>query len=124
MLWRSQRASGGKSLHLASLLGSGSLEQASSLCIIAMEEEDQAYLEERRSEEDMHQNPNRWATEYENPFKPGWVGHAYHNRPPYHPEFFETLTGPIKEAPNSPRHVLDVGCGTGYIARYFVDPVE
>jgi SAM-dependent methyltransferase len=39
---------------------------------------------------------------------------SYKSRPPYAPETFSFLSGLIADAP---RHVLDVGCGTGKIAR-------
>jgi SAM-dependent methyltransferase len=44
---------------------------------------------------------------------PGIIA-AYHHRPPYPPEVFTVLAGLL---PESPRVVLDVGCGTGDIAR-------
>jgi SAM-dependent methyltransferase len=39
---------------------------------------------------------------------------SYRNRPPYAPEMFDVLSGLIVDAP---RAVLDVGCGTGRVAR-------
>src|SRR5205807_9877502 len=72
----------------------------------------------------MLHKPEQWASEYAKPFQDRSVVEAYRYRPPYPPEVFEILAGLIKAGPQSPRHVLDVGCGTGYIARYFVDPVE
>ena len=46
---------------------------------------------------------------------------AYHHRPPYPVEVFDILAGLLK---GEPRHVLDVGCGIGYLARPFVEYVE
>lgn len=42
------------------------------------------------------------------------VVEAYRHRPPYPDEVFTILTSPIT---GEPRHVLDVGCSTGYLAR-------
>lgn len=39
---------------------------------------------------------------------------AYHHRPPYPASVFDILVDLIAD---SPRHVLDVGCGTGFLAR-------
>jgi len=39
---------------------------------------------------------------------------SYRNRPPYPPELFDRLDTLIAD---QPRHVLDVGCGTGKVAR-------
>jgi len=72
----------------------------------------------------MLHKPEQWASEYAKPFQDCSVVEAYRYRPPYPPEVFEILAGLIKAGPQSPRHVLDVGCGTGYIARYFVDRAE
>ncbi len=49
------------------------------------------------------------------------VAEAYRYRPPYPAEVFDILTGLIS---GEPRRVLDVGCGTGNIARRLVDLVE
>lgn len=42
---------------------------------------------------------------------------AYQYRPPYPPQTFELLTGLLAD---EPKRVLDVGCGTGFIARPLV----
>ena len=49
------------------------------------------------------------------------VAAAYRNRPPYPAETFTILANLISDAP---RNVLDVGCGTGDIARHMVGLVE
>ena len=49
------------------------------------------------------------------------VVEAYRYRPPYPPEVFDVLTGLIS---TEPCHILDVGCGTGNIARRLVGQVE
>jgi len=41
------------------------------------------------------------------------IARAYHTRPPYPAEFFETL---VKLQPAGPRSILDLGCGTGEVA--------
>ncbi len=46
---------------------------------------------------------------------------AYRYRPPYPAEVFDILAGLVH---GESRRVLDVGCGTGYIARNFVERVE
>jgi SAM-dependent methyltransferase len=51
---------------------------------------------------------------------PGIV-EAYPNRPPYPPDTFDILEALLAGAP---RTVLDVGCGTGDIARYLAPRVE
>jgi predicted TPR repeat methyltransferase len=72
----------------------------------------------------MFHKPEQWASEYAEPFHDRSVVEAYRHRPPYPPEVFDILAGLLNAEPQSPRHVLDVGCGTGYIARYFADRVE
>ena len=51
-------------------------------------------------------------------FKDATVVAAYQYRPEYPPELFEIVASLISDAP---RRVLDVGCGTGYVARRLVD---
>lgn len=72
----------------------------------------------------MLHKPEQWASEYAVPFQDRSVVQAYRHRPPYPPEVFEILVGLIKTEPGSARHVLDVGCGIGYIARSLVEHVE
>ncbi len=72
----------------------------------------------------MLHKPKHWSSEYAEAFQDRSVVGAYRHRPPYPPEVFTILTGLINGEPESPRSVLDVGCGTGYIARYLVDRVE
>src|SRR5579872_4886208 len=69
----------------------------------------------------MLQKPKHLASEYGKQFQDRSIVEAYHHRPPYPDEVFDILAGLIH---NEPRRVLDVGCGTGYIARNFIDCVE
>jgi|SRR5579884_156765 SAM-dependent methyltransferase len=69
----------------------------------------------------MLHKPEQWASEYAEPFQDRSVVEAYRHRPPYPAEVFDILVELIQ---GKPRHVLDVGCGIGYIARYLVDRVE
>jgi SAM-dependent methyltransferase len=58
--------------------------------------------------------PAHLAPEYGAQFQDAAIVAAYHYRPPYPAEVFSLLADLITDAP---RHVLDVGCGTGYVAR-------
>jgi SAM-dependent methyltransferase len=58
--------------------------------------------------------PAHLAPEYGAQFQDAAIVAAYHYRPPYPAEIFPLLADLITDAP---RHVLDVGCGTGYVAR-------
>jgi len=49
------------------------------------------------------------------------VAEAYHHRPPYPNEAIDILTDLIVD---TPRTVLDVGCGTGYLARHLVNRAD
>ena len=69
----------------------------------------------------MVQKPKHLAPKYGEVFKDRSVVEAYHHRPPYPAEVFDVLAGLIVA---EPRNVLDVGCGTGYIARNLVDRVD
>lgn len=69
----------------------------------------------------MIQRPTNLAPQMAETFKDSSVVAAYRYRPAYPPETFEILTGLIT---SKPRRVLDVGCGTGYIARSLVEYVE
>lgn len=63
----------------------------------------------------------QFAREHAESFKDAGVAAAYQHRPPYPAETFDILAGLIR---GEPRHVLDVGCGTGNIARRLVERVE
>jgi SAM-dependent methyltransferase len=69
----------------------------------------------------MIQKPKHLATEYAEQFKDLSMVEAYRYRPPYPAEVFDILAGLLH---GGSRRVLDVGCGTGYIARNFVERVE
>jgi trans-aconitate methyltransferase len=69
----------------------------------------------------MLQKPKHLAPEYGAQFKDLSIVEAYRHRPPYPAETFAILAELIN---GEPRHVLDVGCGTGDIARYLVERVE
>ncbi len=69
----------------------------------------------------MIRKPQQFAPDNAEAFKDHSVVVAYHARPPYPVEVFDILTGLIRSVP--PR-VLDIGCGTGNIARYLVARVE
>lgn len=69
----------------------------------------------------MIQKPEHLAPKYGKQFQDSSIVEAYQHRPPYPMEVFDILTGLVK---GEERRVLDVGCGTGYIARNFVERVE
>lgn len=69
----------------------------------------------------MIHKPKRFASEYAEPFTDRSVVEAYRHRPPYPADVFDVLAELITEAS---RRVLDVGCGTGNIARHLVARVE
>lgn len=69
----------------------------------------------------MLQKPKHLAPEYGEQFKDLSIVEAYRHRPPYPSEIFAILTGLID---GKPRHVLDVGCGTGNIGRSLIEHVE
>jgi ubiquinone/menaquinone biosynthesis C-methylase UbiE len=58
---------------------------------------------------------------YAEAFKDQSVVDAYHLRPPYPPEIFAILAGLMIDEPHA---VLDIGCGSGDIARHIVDVAE
>lgn len=62
----------------------------------------------------MKPKPKHLAPEYGAQFKDQSIVTAYRRRPPYPDETFDILTGLIT---SEPKRVLDVGCGTGYLAR-------
>jgi SAM-dependent methyltransferase len=65
--------------------------------------------------------PKHLGGEYTAQFKDHSVVQAYRYRPPYPPETFEILCTLLTE---EPRVVLDIGCGTGAIARHLIAFVE
>ena len=62
----------------------------------------------------MKSKPKHLAPKYGAQFKDQSIVTAYRRRPPYPDETFDILTGLIA---SEPKRVLDVGCGTGYLAR-------
>lgn len=58
-----------------------------------------------------------WTQENALAFQDKQVAASYHHRPTYPPETFEKLNELI---PDTPRNVLDLGCGTGALARNMV----
>jgi SAM-dependent methyltransferase len=69
----------------------------------------------------MHPKPENYGIHYAESFKDAQVVEAYRYRPPHPQEVFDILTSLITD---SPRVVLDVGAGSGDIARHLVDFVE
>ena len=65
----------------------------------------------------MIRKPAQYGPANAEPFKDRGVVEAYRHRPPYPAEVFEILAGLITGAP---RRILDVGCGTGDLARRLV----
>ena len=69
----------------------------------------------------MQSKPEHFGTEYAETFKDQRVVEVYRYRPPYPAEVFDILAALVVD---EPRHVLDVGAGSGDIARHLVDFVE
>ena len=69
----------------------------------------------------MIQKPKHLGVQYAEVFEDSSVVEAYQYRPSYPMEVFEILSSLIT---NEPRCVLDVGCGTGFLARDLVNYVE
>lgn len=69
----------------------------------------------------MFQKPSFFDSEHAQVFKHQSIAEAYQHRPPYPTEVFAILAGLISE---EPRRVLDVGSGTGNIARNLIEHVE
>jgi SAM-dependent methyltransferase len=65
--------------------------------------------------------PEWFGEKYAAAFQEPGVALAYQYRPPYSEETIAFLGGLIVD---TPRRVLDVGCGTGFIARYLIDQVD
>jgi len=69
----------------------------------------------------MQPKPEHFGTAYAEAFKNQRVVEAYKYRPPYPNQVFDILSALIID---EPRVVLDVGTGTGDIARHLVDVVD
>jgi SAM-dependent methyltransferase len=65
--------------------------------------------------------PRQFTQAYAEAFQDRSVADAYRYRPPYPPDVFGVLLGLIN---TRPRLILDVGCGTGNLARPLVASVE
>jgi SAM-dependent methyltransferase len=65
--------------------------------------------------------PACYGEKYASSFRERSVATAYKHRPPYPDTVIVLLADLIVD---SPRRVLDVGCGTGFIARHLVDMVD
>src|SRR5581483_8631492 len=69
----------------------------------------------------MKPKPGHLGLNYAMQFQDSSIVDVYHHRSPYTAEAIEHLVGLIT---NQPRTVLDVGCGTGDLARRLVERVE
>ena len=69
----------------------------------------------------MQPKPKHLDVDYASQFKDRSIVDAYQHRSPYPAETFEILSGLIVDNPGS---VLDVGCGTGYVAGQLANYVE
>lgn len=65
--------------------------------------------------------PKGLGSEYGDQFRDGSVAAAYPTRPPYPAEVFDVLAGLVRD---EPRAALDLGCGTGDIARPLAPRVD
>jgi ubiquinone/menaquinone biosynthesis C-methylase UbiE len=63
----------------------------------------------------MNDKPSCWDEKYATAFQEASVAEAYQYRPPYPAAAFEILNTLITD---TPRRVLDAGCGTGALARH------
>jgi len=82
-------------------------------------------VQKKECDPQMTQEAKRIASEcrgYAQAFQSESVAQACQFRAPYPSETFEILAGLIR--PGEPRHILDVGCGTGNIARHLVEHVD
>ncbi len=69
----------------------------------------------------MTPKPKHLGPEYGAQFRDQSVVAAYPHKPPYPAEVFTVLASLVRDAP---RTVLDLGCGTGDIARVFAPQVD
>ena len=69
----------------------------------------------------MQPKPDFYDTRYAAAFQEASVARSYRYRPTYPAATFDVLANLITD---SPRHVLDAGCGTGAIARPLVERVD
>jgi ubiquinone/menaquinone biosynthesis C-methylase UbiE len=69
----------------------------------------------------MFQKPDYFASKHAEVFQHHSIAEAYQHRPPYSSEVFDTLAELMH---GTPRRVLDIGSGTGNIARNLVEQVE
>lgn len=65
--------------------------------------------------------PKGLQPQYGAQFQDPAVANAYHHRPGYPDDLFPALAELVV---GTPRRVLDVGCGTGFVARYLIDYVD
>lgn len=65
--------------------------------------------------------PECWAQEHASAFNEETSVRAYHHRPPHPRALIATLAGLVTD---EPRHVLDLGCGPGDLARQLVDAAD
>jgi SAM-dependent methyltransferase len=72
----------------------------------------------------MAPKPSHLSGDYGAWFKDPLVAAAYPYRPPYPAEVVETLVSLVPAAPGAPRAVLDVGCGSGDLARRLAPLVD
>lgn len=69
----------------------------------------------------MQPKPDFFSAQFASAFQDKSVVEAYQYRPPYPDEAIDILTELVTD---SPRTILDVGCGTGHLARYLSDRVD
>ncbi|HVA91968.1 MAG TPA: class I SAM-dependent methyltransferase [Chloroflexota bacterium] len=65
----------------------------------------------------MIRKPPHFAQVYAESFQDRGVVDAYRYRPPYPPAVFDVLLDLVR---TRPRHILDIGCGAGNLARQLV----
>lgn len=65
--------------------------------------------------------PSYWDSEHAGWFRDPSIVAVYHYRPPYPSRVFDILSSLIVD---SPRAVLDIGCGTGDVCRLFAPSVD